>query len=378
VIRTLLGALFALFTLGILAVAGGIILLGYSSNQAGPLDEPIFFTIERNESLSSIAERLEEKRAIKSSLLFQAGAYTKGENTKFRYGNFEIPNRSSPNEIISILTKTGSADDRYRIQTILANSGIMLRIRERQPISQEYTVLLNINWGEELPNEVQDILNASTAIKYSLTVVEGLTSWQVITHLNAAPFFQGEIEATPSEGALAPSTYPFKSGTSRQSIINVMQETQVKILNEEWQNRSDESPVSSPEEAVILASIIEKETGRDEEREIIASVFANRLKNDWPLQADPTIVYGLTEGKEPLGRGLRKSELAKDTPFNSYIHKGLPPTPIANPSRASIRAALNPNNSEYYFFVADGSGGHKFASTYAEHQQNVREWRKLE
>ncbi len=149
-------------------------------------------------------------------------------------------------------------------------------------------------------------------------------------------------------------------------------------MAEAWENRAEGLPLNSPEEALILASIVEKETGLAEERPQVASVFVNRLKQGMLLQTDPTVIYGVTEGRGNLGRGIRQSELKRETPYNTYVIKGLPPTPIANPGRAAIEAALNPDETEYLFFVADGTGGHAFAKTLREHNRNVAEWRKIE
>ena len=150
------------------------------------------------------------------------------------------------------------------------------------------------------------------------------------------------------------------------------------ILQKAWESKSDNLPFKTPGEALILASVIEKETGLKSERRIVASVFINRLKKGMPLQTDPTVIYGITKGKEILGRGLRQSELRKDTPWNTYLRKGLPPTPIANPGEESIFAALNPEKTDFIFFVADGTGGHAFATNLSDHNQNVANWRAIE
>jgi UPF0755 protein len=176
---------------------------------------------------------------------------------------------------------------------------------------------------------------------------------------------------------LLPETYAFTRGKSRDGLIEEMQRAQKKVLDELWETRAADLPLTSREEAVILASIVEKETGIASERPQIAAVFVNRLKKGMRLESDPTIIYGLTKG-EPLGRGLRLSEIRSDTPYNTYVIRGLPPTPIANPGRASIEAVLHPATSEAVFFVADGSGGHAFAETLEEHNRNVTKWRQVE
>jgi len=188
-----------------------------------------------------------------------------------------------------------------------------------------------------------------------------------------------EGEATvPAEGTLFPDSYEVRAGDTRTSVIERMLEKQEIILEEAWKNRVDGLPLNSKEEALILASIIEKETGVAEERRTVASVFINRLERGMRLQTDPTVIYGVTKGQGVLGRGLRQSELRRETPWNTYIIQGLPPTPIANPGRASIEAALDPANTKFIFFVADGSGGHAFAETLDQHNRNVAKWRQIE
>jgi UPF0755 protein len=195
--------------------------------------------------------------------------------------------------------------------------------------------------------------------------------------LRGVEVLDGEIEV-PAEGSLAPDSYEVVPGDTRQSVIDRMQEAQQVILAAAWEDRQPDLPIESPEEALILASIIEKETGVPEERGQVASVFVNRLRAGMRLQTDPTVIYGITEGRGVLGRGLRQSELRGATPYNTYVIEGLPPTPIANPGRASIEAALNPEETPYIFFVADGTGGHAFAETLDEHNRNVARWREIE
>jgi UPF0755 protein len=177
---------------------------------------------------------------------------------------------------------------------------------------------------------------------------------------------------------LAPDTYEVERGSSRADLVGRMAQVQERRLAEAWAERQPELPIGSPEEALILASIIEKETGVAEERETVAGVFVNRLRRGMRLQTDPTVIYGITEGRGALGRGIRASELRAPTPWNTYVIDGLPPTPIANPSEASLRAAVDPEETSYVFFVADGTGGHAFAETLDEHNANVAEWRRIE
>jgi UPF0755 protein len=211
-----------------------------------------------------------------------------------------------------------------------------------------------------------------------LAIAEGTTSWQVVEALKTIDFLTGDIAQVPAEGLLAPDSYEIKAGDLRQDLLERMLQVQERRLDEVWAQRSDITPVETMEELLILASIIEKETGVADERFTVASVFANRLQKGMPLQTDPTVIYGVTGGKGPLGRGLRKSELRKDTPWNTYVNRGLPPTPIANPGLASLQAALKPAATDFIFFVADGTGGHAFAVTLKDHNRNVAAWRKIE
>lgn len=209
-------------------------------------------------------------------------------------------------------------------------------------------------------------------------MAEGVTSWQVVDALKKAGFLTGSLETVPAEGTLAPDSYEVERGTEREAIIAEMTRRQETRLATAWENRVTGLPYDTPEEALIMASIIEKETGVPEERRQVASVFVNRLRQGMRLQTDPTVIYGITKGEGVLGRGLRQSELRRETSWNTYVIDGLPPTPIANPGLLSIEAALDPDTTDYIFFVADGTGGHAFAVTLDEHNENVARWRAIE
>jgi UPF0755 protein len=187
-----------------------------------------------------------------------------------------------------------------------------------------------------------------------------------------------DVPEAPAEGSLAPDSYDILPDMRVSAVVAQMAERQATILATAWAERADGLPLASPEEALILASIVEKETGIAEERRQVASVFVNRLNQGMKLQTDPTVIYGITQGEGILGRGLRQSELREETPWNTYVIPALPPTPIANPGRASIEAALNPDSTPFIFFVADGTGGHAFATTLEEHNRNVARWREIE
>jgi len=226
--------------------------------------------------------------------------------------------------------------------------------------------------------QVLDTLVEGKSIDHKVAFAEGLTSQQIIERLQANTDLQGNIADVPAEGTLLPDTYRFQIGDSRQDIIERMQAAQKKFLAKMWEERDPDIVVQTPEEAVILASIVEKETGRADERPRIASVFENRLKKKMRLQSDPTVIYGLAGGKGALDHPIQQDELDRDTPYNTYKINGLPPTPIANPGRAAIEAVLKPAKTKDLYFVADGSGGHAFAPNLDEHNKNVAKWREVE
>jgi UPF0755 protein len=219
------------------------------------------------------------------------------------------------------------------------------------------------------------IMKEGRTVVRRLTIPEGLTSAQVMQILAQEPALSGDVPEQPPEGSLLPETYHFSYGDSRSDIVGRMTAMMEAALSEAWLQRDPDAPVSSPAEAVVLASIVEKETSVPEERAMVAGVFANRLARDMRLQSDPTVVYALTGGAGPLGRALTREDWKVDSPYNTYVVDGLPPGPIANPGRASIEAVLKPARHDYLYFVADGSGGHAFARTLAEHNRNVARWR---
>jgi UPF0755 protein len=217
---------------------------------------------------------------------------------------------------------------------------------------------------------------AGRIVHHFITIPEGETSEQVMETLMREDFLTG-VAPAPPEGAVLPETYEARRGEDRAAVLRRMMDARDKLLASLWAHRRADLPYRDPEEAVILASVVEKETAKPDERPRIAAVFLNRLKAGMPLQSDPTVIYGLTGGK-PLGHGLRVSELESDTPYNTYRIKGLPPTPIGNPGRASLAAALDPPRTDEIYFVADGTGGHAFSATLDQHQANVAHWRTIE
>lgn len=233
------------------------------------------------------------------------------------------------------------------------------------------------------PAEIQRLLSEGKVIQRQITLREGLTVHQIANILLGEEELDGEIDNLPEEGRLLPDTYSYTGGESRQAVLARMEAAMTATLEELWPERADNLPFDTLEEALILASIVEKETGVPSERARIAGAFINRLRQGMALQTDPTVIYALTDGKPkdggmgPLGRRLLKKDLTYDSPYNTYLYAGLPPGPICNPGRAAIEATLNPEENDYLYFVADGTGGHAFAKTLAEHNRNVAEWRKI-
>lgn len=226
--------------------------------------------------------------------------------------------------------------------------------------------------------DVAETIIEGKVVQHQLTLAEGLTSEQIVARLLENDVLSGNIREIPREGTLLPESYKFTRGMSREQMIQRMQQAQARVLKEVWERRTPDLPIKSPEQLVTMASIVEKETGKPEERTRVAAVFMNRLKQNMRLQSDPTIIYGLVGGKGALGRPIMRSEIEQPTPYNTYVVQGLPPGPIANPGRASLEAAASPARTKELYFVADGTGGHAFADNYAAHQQNVAKLRAIE
>ncbi len=289
----------------------------------GPLRDDLVVQVPKGAGLKDTSRLLALHGAIGSEFLFRLGARYRRQDRAMRYGEYLIPVAASMEEVLAMLVEG---------KTVL----------------------------------------------HKVTVPEGLTSFQIVELLRGSEILTGEIVEVPAEGSLAAETFTIERNQSRSDVLKQMSEMQAAVLAEAWETRAPDLPLASPEEALVLASIVEKETGVAEERAQVASVFINRLKRGMKLQSDPTVVYGITEGKGPLGRGLRRSELDRATPYNTYVIDGLPPTPIASPGRDAIMAVVNPEETAFLYFVADGTGGHVFAETLQEHNRNVAQWRELE
>ncbi len=285
-------------------------------------DAQTIVSLPMGTGLNQLANILEQRGVIRSALIFRAGVMYNRKAAAMKAGEYAIPSGASPAQIMNILIE-------------------------------------------------------GKAIVYKLTLAEGLTSATIVGLVQGEPALTGDVNDIPAEGSLLPETYIFNRGMTRADLIKRMQNDHLEVLDQLWANRAPNLPIATKEEAVILASIVEKETGVAAERPRVAAVFINRLRKGIKLQSDPTIIYGLTKGV-PLGRGIRQSELDKPTPYNTYVIVGLPPTPIANPGKASLAAVLNPAQTEDLFFVADGTGGHVFAATLQEHERNVKNWREIE
>lgn len=368
------------FLIVVLIALAGAIAWGQREFRAqGPLAEASFFEVPRGASLRRVSEDLEAAGIVSSAMLFRLAADYAEMSGELRFGNYEIPPGASMEQVLAIVTTGGPSSFRYTATYVLRLEGTgELRLRERVPGSGEVVALADFTYEDGVPEVYSALVVEGAPIAYRLSVPEGLTSWQIVEGLRAADFLSGEIADVPPEGMLAPDTIEVQRGQDRQEIVDQMLAAQAAILTAAWENRQDGLPLADPQDALILASIIEKETSVAEERRLVSSVFINRLNQGMRLQTDPTVIYGITEGRGVLGRGIRASELRAETPWNTYVINGLPPTPIANPGRAAIEAAVNPEATDLIFFVADGTGGHAFAETLDEHNRNVARWRQIE
>jgi len=306
-----------------------------------------------------------------------------GTGTAYYYGRqkLEAPGPLSEDKIVNIPSRAGMADiaDVLQREGVIDNNrwafiGAVLALKARSELKPgEYSFQKSASLRDVIGTIVE-----GKVVQHSVTIPEGLTSEQIVARLSDNDIFAGSVREVPREGTLLPETYKFPRGTTREQVVQRMQQAQKRALAEIWERRSPDVPLKSPDQLVTLASIVEKETGKPDERSRVAAVFVNRLRQKIKLQSDPTIIYGLVGGKGTLGRPIKRSEIAQPSPYNTYVIDGLPPGPISNPGRASLEAAANPARTRDLFFVADGTGGHAFTETYDQHQKNVAKLRAME
>jgi len=362
-----------------LFLMGGVILWGQSQYKAeGPLDTAICLRVESGSNMTRVSRDLEDQGAVTSATIFRMGADYTDKSQQLKAGSFLVREGASMQQIVDDITKSGASTCGTEIEYRIGVTRTQARVRELDPATLNFVDLAAFEVGvDETPDVYGEIRNQSDT-RYRISLAEGVTSWQVVEALKSADFLGGDVAEIPAEGMLAPDSYEVTPGDDRNAVLSDMQAKQQLRINAVWEARQDDLPLDTPEEMLVLASIIEKETGLAEERGQVASVFVNRLNQGMKLQTDPTVIYGVTKGRGALGRGLRRSELNRPTPWNTYQIDGLPPTPIANPGLASLEAAVAPDNTDFVFFVADGTGGHAFAETLQEHNRNVAKWREIE
>ncbi|MCP5368127.1 MAG: endolytic transglycosylase MltG [Hyphomicrobiales bacterium] len=291
--------------------------------QPGPLVSPTAVVIPKGIGIHGIAQRLQDAGVVRNATIFRYGVRFLGRKAPLRAGEFEFPAAISP-------------------------------------------------------RQAMEVLQQGPTVVRRLTVAEGLTSAEVVDLIAGAEGLSGAVGKVPAEGALLPETYHFSFGDPRQQVIARMRQSMAETVDALWAERTPGLPLKTKRDAVILASIVEKETAKTEERPRIAAVFVNRLRKGMKLQSDPTVAYGLARSGGGLGRPLTRADLKTPTPFNTYTIDGLPPAPICNPGRDAIAAVLRPSQTEELFFVADGTGGHLFAKTLDEHNRNVAHWRRIQ
>jgi len=363
----------------ILVAAAGMVAWGQRQYAGpGPLAEAICLKVERGTTFRGVAADLADRGAITSQYIFRVGADYEEKTAGLKAGSFLIRPGSSMREIVAAITTSGQSTCGTEVNFRIGVSASDVIVRELDPATDAYVEVVKFDPAAgEAPADyaarAQD-----PDVRYRVTLAEGVTSWRVVEALKQAEFLSGEPGEVPAEGHLSPDSYEVARGAERRALLDEMGRRQEAALAELWPGRDEGLPYATPEEALIMASIVEKETGVPAERPVVASVFLNRLRDGMKLQTDPTVIYGITKGQGVLGRGLRQSELRGRTAWNTYVIDGLPPTPIANPGRDSIAAALHPEATDYLYFVADGTGGHVFAATLAEHNENVAKWRAIE
>ena len=307
---------------GVVVIAGWTQLSAYLS-RPGPAGEEVTVILPRGAGVAQIAGHLAEARVIRQPLMFRLAVRVLGRDRELKAGEYAFPAQVTPRGVIGMLAS-----------------------------------------GETVARR--------------LTVAEGLTVAEIFRLLEEAEALTGPLPEAPREGSLLPETYFYAYGDSRTGMVKRMQQAMRRTLDELWAERNPDLPFASPEEVLVLASIVDKETALESERDKVAAVFVNRLRRNMRLQSDPTVIYHLTGGDGRLGRPLRRSDLAENGPYNTYQVDGLPPGPIANPGRDALAAVIGPADVDYLYFVADGTGGHVFARTLDEHNRNVARWRRIQ
>lgn len=320
---SIMNGLLTLVFIMLIGLGGLVYFLKVQFDKPGPLQTSATMVVPKGQGVNFIAARLEREGIITDKTVFVASVFYFRAQSKLKAGEYQFPKHASMRDVL-------------------------------------------------------DRMVEGKAILHSVSIPEGFTSAQVVQRLNKHELLVGDIAEIPAEGSLLPDTYRFNRHSKRQELIARMQAGMKRFVTKLWAERAPGLPIKTPAEALILASIVEKETGRADERGRIAGVFINRLNKGMRLQSDPTIIYGITNGKGPLGRPIYRSDIDKRTAYNTYHIDRLPPTPIANPGRAAIEAVLNPVKTDALFFVADGTGGHAFTTTYADHNRNVKRWRVIE
>ncbi len=367
------------FLIVALFLVGGVILWGRGQYEApGPLAQAICVQVERGTNFRRVSRALEQQGAVSSVSIFRVGADYAGKTDQLKAGSYIVEAGASMQNIVDVVTRGGASTCGTEVVYRIGVNRLVAQVRKVDPTQKQFVEIAEFQPGvEDAPANYTDV-RASQDTRYRIALAEGVTSWQVVTALRSMDVLQGVVDKVPPEGSLAPDSYEVRPGDQLADVLSRMAEKQDLLIAAAWETRKTDIPLDTPEELLILASIIEKETGVADERRQVASVFVNRLNRGMPLQTDPTVIYGITRGQGALGRGLRRSELRAATPWNTYVIEGLPPTPIANPGRASLMAAAQPDETDYVFFVADGTGGHAFSKTLDAHNRNVAQWRKIE
>ena len=306
-----------------LVIASAVYWAKNQYQNAGPLKSDITFEVKKGDRFRNVSADLAKQGIISNSLIFNVWARYAKQDENLKFGNYLISSKSSMSEVLALIT-------------------------------------------------------SGKAINEQITFPEGFTSYQIVERLKSNSELEGEVGPLQAEGSLAPNTYSYQKGYARRDILKKMEEMQKNIINEAWISRSKNLPFSNKKEAIIIASIIEKETSQNNELKLVSGVIMNRLKACIPLGMDSTIVYEFTKGNPQNMRSIKQSDLKRDSKYNTRKFSGLPPSAIGNPGKLAIEAALNPDETNFLYFVADGSGGHVFAKTLKEHNINVAKWRKIE